>query len=972
MIGAFRRSLRAESRASKRHPALNVVLAVAALLLLSFAGCSRPFWRTQADFDAYNMMLEKSANPQWDVPRLSLESDPRSRIFNPYDPDFEPLPPDDPAANQYMHWMDGIRGYRGWDKMGQQFTFENPKWLEQFELKPQEFTEEWLQPTDPPADPFLVPTIPNLTLEQAIELANINSRDYQLQLETTYQAALVLTFARFQFNVRYLGINGLQPTSNLTYIQTPPQGVSTLPFSNRFGVSQLMPSGGQWIAEIANNTLWLFSSPGQTNSASALTFSLVQPLAYGASRKVVLESLTLAERRLLYAIRTLARFRKTFFGTIVVGSPGYLDLLSQYQQIENTRFNLRELRLQLEKLQAAYSQKPPSVSEELPKPLQGLEIPPDLAPQLKYDAKDQSLTWSGDMTEETEQRLLALSEDRDYRRAIQYIAAAFRTDVITTDLSQLLTRETSTVSSLRSLEASYEQSIDTFKLTLGIPTDFQISLDRSMLKPFELIDPRINGLEDRLQQTIKTWGDIDGADPNQERLKEVAAQLKGMWREVADVGLRQIEADLAREEKNRPARLARLPSEEDKLRVQQNVERDRLFFRRNEDDHAELGEVLTSIERLLFLPDLPLSDTDIIPEGVEIAPLLDYLDQDELPGRRRVLGALRNLREALLQVIQGLKVIEAGTRSELITLQPFTMSLEDVTGRALSNRLDLMNQRANVMDNRRQMEVLANRMQAVFNLTARADVRNTGGHNPFDFNSDYGTYQAGFQFTAPLDLVQARNNYRQQLIFYQQARRAYMLAEDQVKQTVRQEWRQLRLLEANYETLRQNLRYSAIQLDVTVQSTFQPSTAAVSAIPTTGAGLRNAGQNVGLNILQALNSILVAQNQLVLNWVQYETARINIYQDMGIMEIDSRGLWIDPLYQSAPLPPASETGEPADVIIPPEPPTDLQRVPPAEAPPEPAVLRENVGPADGLGGADGRPGVVRLVDGPDGGSLADQ
>src|SRR5690348_9357181 len=74
-----------------------------ALLSLCGSGCSRPFWRTQADFDAYNLLLEKMADARWNVPRLTLEADPRARIFDPYDPDFEPLPPDDASANRYMH-----------------------------------------------------------------------------------------------------------------------------------------------------------------------------------------------------------------------------------------------------------------------------------------------------------------------------------------------------------------------------------------------------------------------------------------------------------------------------------------------------------------------------------------------------------------------------------------------------------------------------------------------------------------------------------------------------------------------------------------------------------------------------------------------------------------------------------------------------------------------------------------------------
>jgi hypothetical protein len=48
--------------------------------------------------------------------------------------------------------------------------------------------------------------------------------------------------------------------------------------------------------------------------------------------------------------------------------------------------------------------------------------------------------------------------------------------------------------------------------------------------------------------------------------------------------------------------------------------------------------------------------------------------------------------------------------------------------------------------------------------------------------------------------------------------------------------------------------------------------------------------------LNALNSILSAGNGLVGDWVTYETNRLNIYRDMGIMQIDTDGVWEDDFY----------------------------------------------------------------------------
>lgn len=905
------------------------------LLLATTGGCSRPFWRTQADFDTYNLLMEKSADDRWDVPRLTLEPDPRSRIYDPYDPDLEPLPPDDESAHVYMHWVDGMQGYKSWHRFGEAMNVENPQWMAQFETAPRDYGIDWLEGDRDPDErtSCLVPTIRNMTLEQAVELANIHSREYQLTLENTYQAALALSFARFQFNVRYLGFGRQQPTSTLNYINQP-STLDTLSYNNRFGVSQLLPTGGQWVAEVANNTLWLFSTPGRTNSASLLSYSLVQPLLAGAGRKVVLENLTFNERNVLYNLRTLTRFRRLFFANVVSNPGAYLALNQQMQVVENLRSNLREFRIQIERLQEI-NRNPPKFSEEdlaaLP---EGLEIPEEFAERLSYDAERAKLIWIGELDLETEERLIALSGDPAYQRAVRAMGATYRLEVYTQEVSQILNQAAGVQINLRQAENTLQNTIDNFKLTLGLPTDFQITLDRSMLDPFELIDPDLRRLEDLIQDVIKHWNP-DGAELTEKQLLAISDQLESIRRLIDRRGFDMVAGDLVREAENRPERLRRLSDELAREQVLRNVERDRILFQRNQDQNLRLGRVLLEMQTLLKQTRLPQQEPAQDEAGVPLNPedfpeISDYLHWSELPTRRGFLGGLRSIREDLLQIVQGLKVVQVGARSELISLREFDMELEDAVAIAVENRLDLMNQRAAVMDARRNLEVVANSLQGVLNVVTRGDIRNTGGTDPFDFRADESTFQFGLQFTAPLDQVQVRNNYRNALINYQQARRAYMQAEDEIKQDIRAEWRLIQLNKANFETARQNIRYAAINYDVTVENTYQPSQLAVSAVPNVGGGLRSAPVN-GLNLINALQGILNAQNSLIGIWVQYEQNRVNIYRDMDIMEVDDRGLWSDPAYlpelKRAPALPS----EPADVDPPDSAAAGADRAPPARA-----------------------------------------
>ncbi len=907
-------------------------MSVAFLMLVATApGCSRMFWRTQADFDSYNLLMQKTQDPRWDLPRLTVEPDVRSRFHNFANPDRQPLPPDDPTAHQYMEWVDGMKGYKSWHKFGEDMGVENPQWLENFGFQPEVSQADWEEPSKP--DPDLVargeatvirtvPTIEDLSLEQAIELTNIHNRDYQTQIENLYISALQLSFDQFQFNVRYLGLGGQRPTSSLAYINVP-TAQDNLAFNNRFGISQLTPSGGQWVVELANNTLWLFQGQNRTSSSSILTYQLTQPLLLGAGRKIVLEGLTQSERDVLYNVRALARYRKGIFSTVVTGTGatvgntgsfsvggtfggngtatsavsvasnagsgvGYLDLLQVQQQVINQRDNIRELLIQVERSRAQ-SQIPPG--EELPKLPEGLAIPPAFELQLTYDPIIKRLNWRfGPMTLEIRDQLLALSNDPSWQLAIGNLYSRVKAGVVPLELAQLLTRASSQITSLRDQERGYLDNVDSYKLTLGLPIDFQIDIDTGLLKQFEFIDPRITQLEQEILVFQQQFSRVDETNPPVEDLRRIAVQLNQIRERVKAEGMTLIESDIRRVDENLPRRLSELTRPEDREIVQQDVERNRLVFREViQDIYRELGQNLSDLSDLLGQQELTLEQ------------------------RQTFLTELDRIRETLLQISQNLKSVQVGLRSELIRLHPFEMTQADCVAAALENRLDLMNARAQVMDARRQMEVAANRLESILNIVTNGSIQSSGNENPFDFRGDRSTFQVGVQFTAPLDQVQLRNTYRLTQINYERARRGYLTLEDQIRNTVRAEWRLMQTSSLNFETTRQNLRIAALQLDSAIETFNQPARAGVGAA---GGGGGTGGQNQGLNLINALQSVLQAQNSLIQFWTQYEQTRINIHLDMDIMQVDERGIWLDPIYQD--LGRDSETGsnptlsEPAD------------------------------------------------------------
>ena len=97
-------------------------------------GCSRTFYRRQADIDAYALVREKATHPHWRLPNYTISVDPRSRMYDPYAIDCPPIPPDDPTAHQLMHCVDNKRGWPFWHDNGDRPYVENPAWPEYIEI----------------------------------------------------------------------------------------------------------------------------------------------------------------------------------------------------------------------------------------------------------------------------------------------------------------------------------------------------------------------------------------------------------------------------------------------------------------------------------------------------------------------------------------------------------------------------------------------------------------------------------------------------------------------------------------------------------------------------------------------------------------------------------------------------------------------------------------------------------------------
>ena len=180
---------------------------------------------------------------------------------------------------------------------------------------------DWvLQPapaTPPPAEP-LPPTTPPITepaiarpaetydLARALATAVHSNREFLVRRESLYRQGLATSATRFQF--------GPQFASTISYLW-PTAENSTAQHGAAIGVtaSQILPTGGTLAASTGLDAAWPYGTlAGERAFGTAAGITLTQPLLRGAGYEASHESLTQAERELVFAIRDFELFRESF------------------------------------------------------------------------------------------------------------------------------------------------------------------------------------------------------------------------------------------------------------------------------------------------------------------------------------------------------------------------------------------------------------------------------------------------------------------------------------------------------------------------------------------------------------------------------------------------------------------------------------------------------------------------------------
>ncbi|MCA9140538.1 MAG: hypothetical protein KDB00_27390 [Planctomycetales bacterium] len=858
-------------------------VSLAAISGLSAAGCHRQFYRKQADQEVACLLQEKSSHlARRSNTDLGIQVDRRSRMYNPFDLDFQPMPMDDPASHRYMQCVDGRRGYPMWDAAGFTNMTENPDWWQ-------------FLPLD--EDGVLI-----LNADNAVRIALLHSPAYQRQLEQLYLSALDVSSERFQFDTQFFGGSGafynLQGGGNNSQLGSG---------SNNARFSKAFSHGGSLVANVANSIVWEFSGANTQSATTVLDFTLLQPLLRQAGRDKVLTRLTLAERTLLANIRSFERFRRSFYLNITVGrslestvqrsggvfgvglqgftglgggfaglsggggggggggvaqAGGFMGLLQDKLQIQNLQENIARL------------------SEN----------------QL--------------VLENTLIELLTTIPDDPEAIVRQRLQVAQQKSALLNSQSQLVSRQ-----------AAFQASLDTFMGNLGLPPYICARIDDPLLERLELIDRDLRSRREELIRLRSMVGELNIAllgetettiDPDSgvpvaqlkwtERVQEIVSQLQSEIQPLEEfLGELQIqdaprvEKDIAELANTIPKRLV----QNDRLIKLYEVERENICTLLRVDtiddsvfDVSELSTLQGTLSdafgklsgRLQEYKDRLAAINESLDRYINEGPTNTSPAELALAVREDLILSTQDLLTEMGEDILTMQLIQARARTESALLPEVQIDPSTAFEIARKNRRDWANARAALVDSWRAIEFIADDLESSLDIRVDGGVGTAAGeNNPFALRGRSSSLRVGLQWDAPITRLQERNTYRQSLIEFEQAKRSYYQYEDGIWLLLRGQVRQLQVNRVTFEYGRQAVRIAASQIELNEDIRELRDARGLSSGPT-----------AARDTISALSDLLSAQNSLLNVYVNYEVIRRGLDLDLGTMELTPEGLWIDP------------------------------------------------------------------------------
>ncbi|QDT11240.1 hypothetical protein [Planctomycetes bacterium K23_9] len=791
----------------------------ATVLMVSAEGCSRHYFRKDADQEVDCVIAEKGGH----LDHGSIYARADSRMADPNAVDCPPMPPDDARSHRLMVCVDGKKGYPHWNQNGRLGSVEPALWMQSL----------------PGADEGKI----KLDLRDAMQVARLHSRQYQNNLETLYLSALDVTFERFRFDHQFFAGSDF----GQDFRGRDAGQLSQSALNSGVGFNKLTATGGEMVVGLANSLVWDSWGSGSDALTSTLNFSLVQPLLRLGGRARVLEQLTQTERNLLANVRQMQQFRQGFYVDIITGrnsgsgpslannvgqnglgviagfpsgrngaasASGYLGLLQDQQQIRNQDANIAALRDSLAQLEAQFAAN-------------------RIANRLQVDQARQAL--------------------------------------LNAQSSQLASK------------AAYESRVDDFKIELGLPPDLPLEIADSLLDRFVLIHPDLSAMQNELAD-ILLEARQGAEEPTQELIDRTKSRI-GELSERLEERIAAADADLEKLDDKLPGRRKAIALVGARIRstgadVDPRVYDEKGLMKRIDFLSMRLPQIKADIAKTAELSQSLGKSSDQVAEKEDSK---NKSEDGKDGGLSESIDSTIDLAATLSDLLLELSLVHAEIRLQGISLPPVSITAPEAVDVARLNRLDWMNARANLVDSWRKIEFFANDLKSNLDVVVDGQIGTPAGRVT-DFETDNSRLRLGIEFDSPTARLAERNRYRESLIDYQRSRRDYMLFEDRVTQSLRNTLRIIELSQINLEVRRTAVQVAISQVDLARLRLNPPVRVGQQA---------KASPTSARDLVSALTDLLDAQNDLLNVWVSYEVLRVLLDFEMGTMELDPTGVWID-------------------------------------------------------------------------------
>jgi outer membrane protein TolC len=261
---------------------------------------------------------------------------------------------------------------------------------------------------------------------------------------------------------------------------------------------------------------------------------------------------------------------------------------------------------------------------------------------------------------------------------------------------------------------------------------------------------------------------------------------------------------------------------------------------------------------------------------------LKQIEQGSLTYERTWLTAIRSYEEQMddLKITLGLPV------SERFVLDPAELkhleiidpkgSLDEMVDAALVTRLDIYNQRDQVQDAERKVKIAHQNTLPTVNALVNYQMGTPTANGGFELNPRQRRVSGGLDFDLNLNTLPERNALRATQIVEQATRRALDLQEEQLRATIRSDWRDLQLARRQYELAQKGLELAEKRLEIE-------------------SALMAEGQGTARDIVESQDRMITARDLIISTLIDHNLARLQLWTDIGVLFIRKDGTWSDVL-----------------------------------------------------------------------------